>query len=147
MYKARKSRAESSANKNFKNKSYTTWVNMRFRCYSDKCPEYHNYGGRGIIICDRWLESFDNFIFDMGDCPKGLSIDRIDVNGNYEPSNCRWATRKTQAKNRRNNVYVTIDSNVYTALEFCAAYGIIKKRFDYLYYVKKLRDKQILSVI
>ena len=80
---------------------------MKKRCYSKSHKSYSDYGGRGIKVCDRWLESFENFYADMGPRPTPKhSLDRIDVNGNYEPSNCRWASESEQCNNRRSTVYV-----------------------------------------
>lgn len=87
--------------------TYHAWQDMRKRCTNPNRKEYKNYGGRGINVCDRWTNSFENFLEDMGERPEGLSIDRIDNNGNYEPSNCRWATKKEQCGNKRNNKWIT----------------------------------------
>lgn len=85
---------------------YVAWLNMRKRCYDTNAINYHNYGGRGISVCQAWRESFEAFYRDMGDKPEpGHSLDRIDPDGNYEPSNCRWASRAVQNANTRPNVH------------------------------------------
>lgn len=83
-------------------KTYRAWYHMKERCGNLNCKEYKYYGGRGICVCERWLQ-FDNFLKDVGEIPKGLTLDRINNEGNYEPNNFRLATMKQQANNRRNS--------------------------------------------
>lgn len=80
---------------------YHSWASMLTRCFNANTDSYRHYGGRGITVCDRWRESFENFLADMGPRSAGMSLDRIDVNGNYEPGNCRWATDSEQRLNKR----------------------------------------------
>ena len=81
---------------------HRSWTGLKSRCLDAKNKDFRNYGGRGIAVCDRWLDSFENFLADMGPKPSSMhSIDRIDSDGSYEPSNCRWATPKEQQSNTR----------------------------------------------
>jgi hypothetical protein len=105
---------------------YSVWLGMKKRCYNKNEPCYHHYGGRGISVCQRWLNSFDNFLHDMGKKPsENHSIDRINVNGNYDPLNCRWATAKEQSRNTRKSIMIKKpNEEVVNIAVICDEYGV-----------------------
>lgn len=102
---------------------YVAWRSMIGRCRNPKATNYRWYGGRGISVCDRW-SSFDAFLEDMGTRPPGCNIERIDNSGNYEPGNCRWATRKEQGRNKRNNVVLSMNGETLCVAEWAERTGI-----------------------
>lgn len=104
-------------------RTYKSWAEMKARCYNPRCIRYPRYGGRGIVVCERWLHSFENFLADMGERPKGMTIDRIDNNGNYEPNNCRWATYKQQANNSSNARPLTFNGETLCLSDWAKAKG------------------------
>jgi len=107
---------------------YGSWHAMRTRCTNPRQKSYREYGGRGIRVCDRW-KSFRNFFADLGPKPSPEhQLDRIDTNGNYEPSNCRWADVTTQQNNRRDNVVIVIDGRRMTVSEASVIYEIPHSR-------------------
>ena len=126
------SRAEKHSKHNFSCKSkaqggkvYYTWNAMKQRCYNPSENRFKNYGGRGIKVCARWLESFDNFVADMGQPPTDdHSIERIDNNGDYCKENCRWADKVEQARNKSNNRVITHNGEALTLAEWALKTGI-----------------------
>lgn len=105
-------------------RTYRIYRDMLTRCNNPHYKEYHLYGGRGIKVCDRWQGSFDNFLSDMGERPKGMSLDRIDNEGHYTPENCHWATGFEQANNKRNNVILEYHGRRQTAPQWARELGI-----------------------
>ena len=102
--------------------TYKTWQSMKARCNNSRDTVFKNYGGKGISVCERWLK-FENFLADMGERPSGMSLDRIDNSGNYEPGNCRWATDLTQAFNQSHTTRVTFGGNVVSFSEAARKIG------------------------
>lgn len=104
-------------------RAWLAWVEMKRRCFSKHRKEYKTHGARGITVCARWMK-FEAFFADMGECPDGLQLDRIDNDGNYEHGNCRWATSVQQQNNRRGNVRVEIDGVIRTVAEWARLNGV-----------------------
>jgi hypothetical protein len=108
-----------------KSDTHRIWCGIKTRCNNPNADSYKGYGGRGIKICDKWADSFEAFLVDMGERPsKQHSIERIDVNGNYEPSNCKWILNKDQTSNMRSNVFVTHDGKTLTMAQWERETGI-----------------------
>lgn len=111
--------------------THRTWARMVARCTNPNTDQYPRYGGRGITVCERWL-TFENFHEDMGERPKGMTIDRINNDKGYSPSNCRWSTRQDQARNRTSNRVLSIDNHTACVAEWAEisgtpAYRIIQR--------------------
>lgn len=112
-------------------KVYNAYIHMIHRCYNPDDVNHHNYGGRGIRVCDRWLKGFECFYSDMGDPPPGASLDRKDNNGDYCKENCQWASKAHQLKNRRLTLYFSFRGEQVTLAELSARFGIRRRILYY----------------
>lgn len=128
-----------------KTRVYGIWCNMLNRCRNPKVPSYPDYGGRGITVCDRWLK-FENFLADMGEPPKGLTIDRLNNDGNYELGNCAWRTKIAQARNRRSSLNITIDGLTLPVVEWAARTGINRRTIERRYHAGWSMDRILMPV-
>lgn len=115
--------------------TYTIWAGMIQRCHNANAKTYPFYGGRGIKVCYEWRNSFEAFFKDMGERPKGKSLDRINNDGNYEPSNCRWATNKQQKRNRRTTTMLTFNGETLALPDWAEKLGIKRKILE-----RRVRD-------
>ena len=106
-------------------RTHSCWRNMLSRCYCKGRNDYSRYGGRGITVCDRW-RLFENFLSDMGECPQGMSLDRINNDGNYEPDNCRWVSHKEQMNNMSRNRKFTLNGVTKTLQQWSEYLGVHK---------------------
>lgn len=107
----------------YKSAEFRAWNDMRRRCNNTNAQRYPRYGARGITVCDRWNE-FLAFLADMGPRPDGATLDRVNNDGDYEPGNCRWATRKQQQRNNSRNVTLTLNGKIMTVVEWSELLGI-----------------------
>lgn len=115
---------------------YWVWADMLSRCRNGNHKQFKDYGGRGIMVCDRWCADFECFLADMGERPNGGMLDRNDNDGNYEPGNCRWATRTEQNSNRRNCIYLDDAGERVTLKEYCR-----RRDLPYRAIVKRIQDR------
>lgn len=111
-------------------RTYSTWLHMTDRCNNPNNDSYKNYGGRGIEVCERWSD-FANFLEDMGERPKGTSIDRVNVDLGYFKDNCRWATKKVQLNNKRDNRKFDYKGETLTISQLSEKYGINRAKLSY----------------
>jgi hypothetical protein len=113
-------------------RAFKAWDNARRRCFVEKDKRFPVYGGRGITMDPRWREDFRNFYNDMGECPPGMTLERVDVDGHYEPGNCKWASLSEQANNRRTRITMEIGEERMCLAEYCRrtgeSYSAIKTR-------------------
>ena len=113
-----------------KTKEYRCWRNIKNKCLNKNTHDYKYYGKRGIKIYNKWLNSFDNFLKDMGNCPKGYTIERKDNDGNYEPGNCKWATRADQNRNTRRTVIIVYLDKTMCKIDWVNYLNTNKQWFD-----------------
>lgn len=128
-----------------RSREYRSWSHAKGRCYNPTDHKFPHYGGRGIQMCQEWLNDFSAFFCDMGFSPPGTSLDRIDVNGNYEPSNCRWATPAMQARNSRQCIYVVFNGTTMTLKEASRAAGVNYKALHFRYRKMKLNINDAIA--
>lgn len=122
------------ARKTGRTSEYNSWHHMKDRCQREKSEHFADYGGRGIVVCPRWLESFENFLADMKEKPapkRAYTLERVDVNGNYEPGNCVWLLRSEQSRNTRANVWITAFGQRRLLVDWARALGVGHKTIQY----------------
>ena len=122
-----------------KTRTHNIWCGMRQRCENPTSEYFAHYGGRGIAVCEEW-HVFEQFLADMGYCPTGMSIDRIDNDGDYRPGNCRWASQTEQVRNRRNTIFVDHNGVTRTLLEWGETIGVPYKTMHHRHSIGKRGD-------
>lgn len=127
-----------------KTPTYSSWLNMKRRCYIESNNRYQHYGAVGIGVYDRWLSSFDNFLDDMGECPQGFSIERLDLERGYYPDNCIWADNKTQANNKSNNIFISNGMEVMSLKHWCDVEKVDYKNAHYRF---RYKNESIATIL
>ncbi len=115
--------------------TWHSWASMRQRCSYPKARCYEDYGGRGIKVCARWEDSFENFLSDMGEKPRGYVLDRIDNDGNYKPSNCKWSSTRESSRNKRSAVRIEYKGETKCLKDWCSSLNL-----DYQAVYKRLNN-------
>lgn len=107
-----------------KSSTYASWRNAKTRCFNKFHEKFKQYGARGITMCPEWAADFRVFLRDMGECPAGLTLERMDVNKGYEPGNCRWATKRDQTKNKTNSIIAVVGGEKVFVKEYVGELGL-----------------------
>ena len=127
-----------------RSRTYICWQQMLSRCRNPNDTSFSYYGGRGITVCELWF-SFENFLADIGESPEGLTIERVDNDGNYSKNNCIWASQYVQQNNRRNCIFATIDGRTQTLTQWARELGIKRHMIDYLIKRKDMTPEQAIE--
>lgn len=126
-------------------KELSIWIKMKRRCTNPQDNRYHCYGARGISVCSEWLDDFWKFVRDLGKCPSGYSLERIDNNGNYCKENCAWIPRRLQAKNRTTNRFITIEGETKILRDWCELHSVSPCLFYYRTKTCGMTDQEALT--
>lgn len=144
---AKRLASERLSKRNFKHGRHTSpeyhsWKSMKYRCESPKCESYRYYGAKGIKVCERWKNSFENFFMDMGEKPSHRhSLDRKDSTKDYTPENCRWATPKEQSRNTKRTIYITIEGVSRPMCEWAEILGVKRDKLYRLFRMNKINNQ------
>lgn len=130
-----------------KSKNWNVWQSMLQRCNNSNNKDYYNYGARGVKVCDEWMEYINFYNWSMKNgYTDGVSIDRVNPNGNYEPSNCRWITNKMQQNNKRNNIHIIYEGTPLTLTELAEKTGINRDTLE-MRYIRGDRQERLIRPV
>jgi hypothetical protein len=115
----------------YRSKTYICWIGMKMRCLNKNHKYFYRYGGRGITVCDRWVNSFENFILDMGEKPTKMTLERVNNDMGYYPENCKWITLKENANNRNNTRFLELNGLRLPIMKWVDKTGLCKETIKY----------------